>query len=183
MLPTQPRAEPFHCVLIHTAIGCLDWPQTEVIRPPHQLLVEAGDLTVLVKPSPLAAGQAVDFLASRVIRTCDGRVPINGRPVRAESTRQTPCRPRGECHGDEWGSLWVSVCQQTRRARKCPRGNASKPEENRRWCLTRVSQHGRLNDEANEGDAICLRPLEPRLPSILPRSPIRAGSGRSYTCC
>ena len=81
---TQPLAEPFHRVLVHAAIGCLDWPQTKVVCPPHHFLVEAGDLTLLVEPGPLQAGQAADFLAE----------PRNPR-LRRERTEERTARLLG----------------------------------------------------------------------------------------
>jgi hypothetical protein len=55
VLPAQPLAEPMARVRHHVPVGRPDPPQAEVVRPPHQLAVEAADQFPGVEPGPLPA--------------------------------------------------------------------------------------------------------------------------------
>src|SRR6266446_10137170 len=50
VLPTQPLAEPMARVRHHVPIGRPDPTQTKVVRPPHQLLVEAAEQLAGLQP-------------------------------------------------------------------------------------------------------------------------------------
>jgi hypothetical protein len=63
VLAAQPLAKPAGGVAIHAPVGFADWPQMEVVRPPHQLAVEPSGLFFWCEQLSLSARLFADLPA------------------------------------------------------------------------------------------------------------------------